>query len=88
MYIGVIAESDYPAFREICDGREFPTNYDAYRKRIEGRKESYRARGFIPRELNVDFLGFERHRWSTKRATFRELDRYAARLVYRKHKRK
>jgi len=87
MYIGSIAESDYPALREICNKREFPRDFAVFRLRIESRKRAYRARGFIAREIIVDVAGFKRRRRPRTGATYRDLDRYAARLVYRKQKR-
>ena len=86
VYIAVITESDYSAFREVCKGRDFPAEYRAYLKRVERRKKGYRARGFVARGVNIDFAGFKRRRWPSGGATYRDLDRYAARLVDRKQK--
>jgi len=88
MYIAVITESDYPAFREMCDGREFPADFGAFLRRVERRKSDLHERGFIVREVNVDAAGFKRRRRPRTGATYRELDRYAASLVLRKQERK
>ena len=88
IYLAVITESDYPAFREMCDGREFPADHGAYLKSVERRKSDLHERGFIVREVNVDAAGLKRRRRPRTGATYRELDRYAASLVYRKQKRK
>jgi hypothetical protein len=85
-YIAVVAESDYAAFRAICSKNEFPKDFAAFLRRVDRRKKAYRARGFVAREVIIDLAGFRHHRWSSKPATYRDLDRYAARLVYRKQK--
>ena len=88
MYIAVIAESEYPAFREICNRNEFPSDFGAFLRRVERRKSDLHERGFIVREVNIDAAGFKRRRRPRTGATYRELDRYAASLVYQKQKRK
>jgi hypothetical protein len=87
-YIAASAASDYAAFTQFCNRYEFPKDFGAFCRLVERRKNNYRARGFIAREVEIDIAGFKRRRRSGKRATYRDLDRYAARLVYRKQRRK
>jgi hypothetical protein len=62
IYIPVIAESDYPAFRGFCDRNEFPVDYGAFLELVDHRKRNFRARGYKVREVMVDATGFRRRR--------------------------
>jgi len=88
IYIPVVAESDYPIFREIGVGGEFPSDFAAFLQRVEQRKTDFHELGYRIREVKVDPAGFKRHIRAGKRATFGHLIRYAARLVGPKRGRK
>jgi hypothetical protein len=43
IHIPVIVESDYPAFRELCNRDDFPTDYEAFLELVARRKGRFRA---------------------------------------------
>jgi len=88
IYIAVISESDYPAFREIGIGNEFPNDFGAFLQHVKQVKKDFRARGFRTRGVYVDAPGFKRRLRYGKFATYNDLRRYAADLVDRKRKKR
>lgn len=87
IYIAVIDESDYSVFRKIGKPNEFPEDFGAFVRRVEQFKTDYLERGYRVREVKVDAAGFHPRR-GCRFTTYKQLVRYAARLVARERKRK